>query len=105
MTFRFVGACAELADLVLSRFGGQVELGQSVAEAAVVHDRVALLPEPLWAQCGITAEEQQAYYSTDLHPLAPPAFIAKRDAVWTALRDYRAQLIAASQPGAAKEGE
>jgi hypothetical protein len=104
MTFRFVGACAELADLVLSRFGEQVELEQSVAEAAVVHDHVALIPEPIWAQCGITTEEQQKYYSTDLHPLAPPAFIAKRDAVWTAFRDYRTQLTA-SHAGATKEGE
>lgn len=81
----------------LTVFGQTVEFLPAVAEA-LVKDRAPLLPESIWQSLGITEDEIGEHPSVLAHDIAPDSFIAKRNAAWKALGEYRASLFKPAAP-------
>ncbi|HEX4138363.1 MAG TPA: hypothetical protein VHY84_27380 [Bryobacteraceae bacterium] len=104
--YRFFGSQIILRGAELSKYGQVVEMEPEEADKLIAETPPALiLPENLWAECGITAAELAEFPSVSIHGAAPEAFRVKTVAVRTAFHDYRKGLLKAaaaeSTPGSA----
>lgn len=86
-SFVFVGTSATKEDLFkFERFGEKADLSEESARAAIVDDRIPLLPEAQFAALKLTDQQVKDFYLNDDN-------IEQKRAVWLAAAAYRDSMV------------